>query len=82
MLLSPSCPLQSWSIDRDVFNDEALKIQARFRDNAACDLPAAARLLREGQEELFKYTHPDPWIPNYMPGGSLFMRNPPLPLFL
>lgn len=24
--------------------------------------------------------HPDPYIVNYMPGGSLFMRNPALPL--
>lgn len=29
---------------------------------------------------LFENTHPDMYIPAYMPGGSLFMRNSPPPL--
>jgi hypothetical protein len=35
---------------------------------------------QEGKAELFDNTHPDPYCVPYMPGGSLFMRNPPPPL--
>mgnify|MGYP001188247612 CR=1 FL=1 len=37
-------------------------------------------MIRDAEEQLFKLSHPDKYIPAYMPGGSLFMRNPPLPL--
>jgi hypothetical protein len=40
----------------------------------------AVRLIREAEEHLSEMSHPDKYIPAYMPGGSLFMRNPPLPL--
>ena len=36
--------------------------------------------MQEGHEELFSYTHPDPYCVPHMPGGSKFMRNPPLPM--
>ena len=42
----------------------------------------AARLLREADAELATWTHPDPYVVPYMPGGSKFMRNPPPPLSL
>ncbi len=42
--------------------------------------PKARRLIREAQEKLVEQTHPDPYIQPYMPGGSLFMRNPAIPL--
>lgn len=29
---------------------------------------------------MFDYTHPDPYRNPVMPGGSKFMRNPPLPM--
>ena len=35
---------------------------------------------KEGKAELFEYTHPDPYCVPFMPGGSLFMRNPPPPM--
>jgi hypothetical protein len=35
---------------------------------------------QEGKAELFEFTHPDPYCVPFMPGGSLFMRNPPPPL--
>ncbi len=38
------------------------------------------KLLREGEEELLSWTHPDNYVNPYMPGGSKFMRNPPPPL--
>ena len=28
---------------------------------------------------MFRFTHPDPYKNPYMPGGSAFMRNSPLP---
>ena len=37
-------------------------------------------ILQEGKAELFEFTHPDPYCVPFMPGGSLFMRNPPPPL--
>mmetsp|Transcript_34432 Transcript_34432/g.63004 ORF Transcript_34432/g.63004 Transcript_34432/m.63004 type:complete len:157 (-) Transcript_34432:129-599(-) len=72
--------LASWAVDRGVFNEEATRIQGLFRVNADCSAGKAKRLMREAEEELFGLTHPDKYIPAYMPGGSLFMRNPPLPL--
>ena len=44
------------------------------------DSAKTARLLREAREALKAQTHPDPYIVSYMPGGSLFMRNPAPPL--
>jgi hypothetical protein len=35
---------------------------------------------KEGKAELFEYSHPDPYCVPFMPGGSLFMRNPPPPM--
>jgi len=29
---------------------------------------------------LFTWTHPDRYVVPYMPGGSKFMRNPPVPM--
>lgn len=37
-------------------------------------------LKQSGLDELFEYTHPDPYVVAYMPGGTLYMRNPPPPL--
>ena len=35
---------------------------------------------QEAKEELYLSTHPDPYCVPFMPGGSLFMRNPPPPI--
>lgn len=72
--------LSSWVIDRDIFNEEASKLRARFDAERGCNPGKALRLLREGEDELFAYTHPDPYCNPIMPGGSKFMRNPPLPM--
>jgi len=65
-----------------VWNEEATKIRAEFNVNMNLPVESAktARLMREAQERLAKQTHPDPYIHAAMPGGSLFMRNPALPL--
>eukprot|EP00587_Corethron_hystrix_P013529 CAMPEP_0113306524 /NCGR_PEP_ID=MMETSP0010_2-20120614/5739_1 /TAXON_ID=216773 ORGANISM="Corethron hystrix, Strain 308" /NCGR_SAMPLE_ID=MMETSP0010_2 /ASSEMBLY_ACC=CAM_ASM_000155 /LENGTH=153 /DNA_ID=CAMNT_0000161205 /DNA_START=113 /DNA_END=574 /DNA_ORIENTATION=+ /assembly_acc=CAM_ASM_000155 len=70
----------SWCIDREIFNEEATNLRARFEAQRDANPAAAARILREGQEELFEMSHPDPYCVPHMPGGSLFMRNPPPPL--
>jgi len=74
--------LTSWVESRDLFNDEASKVRSEF--NANLHIPAdsakAKRLLREAKERLYEQTHPDPYIKSYMPGGTLFMRNPAIPL--
>jgi hypothetical protein len=36
--------------------------------------------VREGEEKLVERMHPDMYTLPYMPGGSKFMRNAPLPL--
>jgi len=67
-------------IDRDLFNEEAAKLRARFDANRGASPAAAARLLEDGQDELYNNLHPDIYKIPYMPGGSSFMRNPPLPM--
>ena len=69
----------SWAESREVFCEEGLKIREQFNNNKNVSLPEAYRLIREANEKLESLTHPDPYIRNYMPGGTLFMRNPAVP---
>merc|ERR1719421_215141 len=84
MRLYRSClrTINSWSEDRDVFNEQALKIRAEFdaNKNLPQDSPKTVRLVREAKDRLDAQMHPDPYIVPFMPGGSLFMRNPAIPL--
>jgi len=72
----------AWTEDRDIWFEEATKIRAEFdkHKNLKPSSLEAIQLLKEGQEKLAANVHPDPYIIPYMPGGSLFMRNSPLPL--
>jgi hypothetical protein len=72
--------LASWAVDREIFLDEAEKLRARFDAGKDANEAKATRLLKEAKQELFENSHPDPYCVPFMPGGSLFMRNPPLPL--
>ncbi|GKY91320.1 hypothetical protein MPSEU_000104200 [Mayamaea pseudoterrestris] len=72
--------LLSWAVDRDIFNDEATKLRERFDAHRGAPPPLALRLLHEGQDELYSNSHPDIYRLPVMPGGSKFMRNPPLPM--
>mmetsp|Transcript_19162 Transcript_19162/g.28379 ORF Transcript_19162/g.28379 Transcript_19162/m.28379 type:complete len:163 (-) Transcript_19162:1289-1777(-) len=72
--------MASWAIDRDIINREATKLRAQFDANRGCTPAKARRLIDEGEQKLFDMQHPDPYCIPYMPGGSLFMRNPPLPM--
>lgn len=60
--------------------DEADNIRSRFEAGRNVSEAAAIRLLKEAKTEIFKNSHPDPYCVPFMPGGSLFMRNPPLPM--
>tara|TARA_A100001035_G_C27305750_1_gene287472 strand:- start:16 stop:486 length:471 start_codon:yes stop_codon:yes gene_type:complete len=68
--------IDSWAESREVFIDRAEELRNEFDSNKNVSLASAKRLIREGEERLFSMTHPDPYIKNYMPGGTLFMRNP------
>ena len=74
--------LNSWVESRDLLNEEASKVRSEF--NANKNIPPesakAKRLIREAKERLYEQTHPDPYIKPFMPGGTLFMRNPAIPL--
>eukprot|EP01041_Mallomonas_annulata_P010977 gene10977-22938_t len=74
--------LGSWAENREIFNTEGLKIRAEFNASMSLpvDSPKVKRLVREAYERLQEQAHPDPYIVPYMPGGSLFMRNPAVPL--
>ena len=74
--------LSSWVESRALFNEEASKVRAEFNANRSVpvDSAKAKRLVREAKERLYEQTHPDPYIKSYMPGGTLFMRNPAIPL--
>jgi NADH dehydrogenase (ubiquinone) 1 beta subcomplex subunit 9 len=71
--------LLSWAIDRDIFNEAATDLRARFDSSRGGNAAAATRLLKEGQDELFGFMHSDPYCLPIQPGGSKFMRNPPPP---
>ena len=72
--------LQSWAINRNVFNEEGLKMRAEFKANMGLPEAQGKKMLSRGKEQLKDWTHPDRYLYPYLPGGSLFMRNPPLPL--
>ena len=71
----------SWAVDRQVFIAEADKMRAEFDKHAslAATSVEARNLLERGEEKLFQESHPDRYIVAYLPGGSLYMRNAPLP---
>eukprot|EP00948_MAST-09A_sp_MAST-9A-sp1_P003412 g3412.t1 len=72
----------SWYIDRDLFLDKSEELRARFESHRSLNPDSAAcrRVLREAEDELQEWLHPDPYVRCYMPGGTSFMRNSPIPL--
>jgi len=71
--------LSSWAIDREIWLTEAETLRARFDAERGCSSARRVRLMREAKAEMVEKTHPDPYCVAFMPGGTLFMRNPPLP---
>ena len=53
----------SWRIDRTIWREEALEIRARFDANKLVqDRRLALALVQQGEDELQKNLHPDPYI--------------------
>ena len=72
----------SWCVDREVFYDAADGLRARFDALKSVNATTGASALIEGEKEYDAHFHPDKYCIPYMPGGTKFMRNPPLPLEL
>lgn len=71
----------SWMGNRSLWYDEARSIRARFERNSMVTDPAMIdKLLADGEAELDRHSHPDPILPPYAHGSSLYGRNPPPPL--
>lgn len=70
----------SWAYERELVNQEAERIRAEFDACRGMSESQAAGAIRRTEEELARLTHPDPIVHAYMPGGSKFMRNAPLPM--
>ena len=71
----------SWMASRWHWFDETRAIRARFeRHRQVSDTAVIDRLLAEGEAELNEHSHPDPLVPSWFHGSSLYGRNPPPPL--
>lgn len=74
--------LDSWACDREIFLTRGEEIRKQFEENRHLDPNSGLtqRLVREAEENLVSWIHPDQYTNPYMPGGSRFMRNPAYPL--
>ena len=70
-MTADACKAQGMMTMRDF-----LELQNRLQASAKGNLHPA----RKNEEKLFQESHPDRYIVAYLPGGSLYMRNAPLPL--
>ncbi|GMH49745.1 hypothetical protein TrLO_g7303 [Triparma laevis f. longispina] len=70
----------SWVVSRDLFLEEAASLRSQFESNRTASPAACTRLMEEAYSKMNEYQHPDKYCNPGMPGGSSFMRNPPLPL--
>jgi hypothetical protein len=56
------------------------QLRMEFESNRTASPALVTRLIKEAELKLVEFQHPDPYCIPGMPGGSLFMRNPPLPM--
>lgn len=70
----------SWTMDRDIFLDQADKLRDEFDANKNLTLPQADYYIKKGEQRMLDCYHPDRYVIPYMPGGSKFMRNSPPPM--
>merc|ERR1712072_106565 len=74
---------RNWANDRNLFCEEALKTRAAFKSRMGETQPKVIEsYVREAEEALAKYRHPDPYVAPTSFGGSKYMRNSPPPLSL
>ncbi|KAJ1450087.1 hypothetical protein M885DRAFT_448463 [Pelagophyceae sp. CCMP2097] len=71
-----------WAVKRSIWAREADKLRIEFDEGAKLPLGSAKAifLINEAERRLAARIHPEPYVLPYMPGGSKFMRNAPLPL--
>ncbi|RKF53180.1 NADH dehydrogenase 1 beta subcomplex subunit 9 [Golovinomyces cichoracearum] len=70
-----------WAVHRHLWRGQALYIRSLFEANKNVTDPRMQRdLLRETEEILEKWKHPDPYFPPTAPGGSKYERNLPAPI--
>ncbi|KAI2634533.1 hypothetical protein GGS21DRAFT_107214 [Xylaria nigripes] len=68
-----------WAVHRHLWRGQALYIRSLFEANRKInDLKKIRALLRETENLLDTWKHPDPYCPPTAPGGSKFERNLPV----
>mmetsp|Transcript_37841 Transcript_37841/g.73922 ORF Transcript_37841/g.73922 Transcript_37841/m.73922 type:complete len:107 (+) Transcript_37841:92-412(+) len=67
-------------IDRNLFSSEGQKIRDQFDANKGeTNIKRAEQLCTDGEKELMRLFHPDPYTYPYRPGGTMYQRNTPVP---
>uniref|UniRef100_A0A7S0YVV2 NADH dehydrogenase [ubiquinone] 1 beta subcomplex subunit 9 n=1 Tax=Hemiselmis tepida TaxID=464990 RepID=A0A7S0YVV2_9CRYP len=67
-------------IDRNLFSEEGQKIRDQFdAHKGETNVKVAQKLVEDGEAELLRWFHPDPYRFPYRPGGTKFQRNVPVP---
>ncbi|KAF2730270.1 hypothetical protein EJ04DRAFT_515396 [Polyplosphaeria fusca] len=70
-----------WCVHRYLWRGQAMYIRSLFEANKHVSEPRLQRnLIKETEEILEKWKHPDPYRPPTAPGGSKYERNLPCPI--
>ncbi|KAF2176320.1 hypothetical protein K469DRAFT_700029 [Zopfia rhizophila CBS 207.26] len=70
-----------WAVHRYLWRGQAMYIRGLFEANKHVTEPRQQRaLIREAEDLLENWKHPDPYRPPTAPGGSKFERNLPAPI--
>ncbi|KAI5814840.1 hypothetical protein BZA77DRAFT_317638 [Pyronema omphalodes] len=70
----------SWTVRRDAWRVQAMNIRELFEANKDVTEPRQlSKLLKETEDTLHKWRHPDAYVPPTAPGGSKYERNMPVP---
>ncbi|CAI9625992.1 unnamed protein product [Alternaria burnsii] len=70
-----------WSVHRYLWRGQALYIRELFEAKRNVTEPRQMReLIKETENLLDKWKHPDPYRPPTAPGGSKYERNLPCPI--
>lgn len=73
----------NWAVQRPIFIEKAEALRAEFEANRKYtpESPEARYAVLQGERKLAEFSHPEPYVMCWMPGGSKFMRNSPPPPF-
>lgn len=70
----------SWAVHRRLFWEDASKMRDAFEANRNVDdIDRIDKLIEAAEARLIRFGHPDPYIVPWVPKGSKFGRNPPVP---